>query len=283
LPRTYLHIGVASAAFWFIMSVIGVVLTIMEPDEGWAANVIPCGFTLISSLLVLCYCRERLYLGERGIAQQGLFQLRTVQIADATRVRWHRYGNIVIRSASRKIVIYLQNYNGEERHEIVTFVHRAFASEIQEDWPRFEKRFYRVLPPEATALVTRRHWDHIFLVSFAVAVGLGLWALLAVGDYPPLLGSLLLIPAWLWFRFRWPAAGLRTLRITGLPEMRAMFKWVGLMSLLFLAAFVIDSSVLGRRLADPPSDFVIGSCIFLMIVLIAGSFVIDRRYNPDRQ
>jgi hypothetical protein len=111
-------------------------------------GVIWSSFTLLAVWIIFAYFRERLYLASKTVIQHGIIRSRTIHSEDVVHINWRRWpagGSIVVQTPSAKIKIELGNYTREEREEIIRFFRERFASELQNNWPRFEAR--RLSPP----------------------------------------------------------------------------------------------------------------------------------------
>jgi hypothetical protein len=113
---------------------------------GWS------GFTLLAVWIIFAYFRERLYLASKTVIQHSVIRSRTIYCKEVVRINWRRGrpsgGRIVIQTPSAKIKIYLGNFTREEREEIIRFFRETFASELQDNWLRFEDRARRLSPPQ---------------------------------------------------------------------------------------------------------------------------------------
>jgi hypothetical protein len=149
--RFYLVVGVLCGVFFSVMGVASTLSAYWNIDGsfprpklaalifgiGWS------GFTLLAVWIILAYFRERLYLASKTVIQHSVIRSRTIYCKDVVHINWRRRpsgGSIVIQTPSAKVKIYLDNFTREEREEIIRFFRETFASELQDNWPRFEAR-----------------------------------------------------------------------------------------------------------------------------------------------
>jgi hypothetical protein len=100
-------------------------------------------FTMLSLWLVAVYVRERLWLGDAAIRQQGLIWYRHLPLADVQKLHWRawpEWGSAVIRTPTVRAAIYFGNFSINDRHEVIAFLRESIAEEFQENWSRFESQ-----------------------------------------------------------------------------------------------------------------------------------------------
>jgi hypothetical protein len=185
--RFYLVVGVLCGVFFSVMGVASTLSAYWNIDGSFpqpklAALIFGIGwscFTLLAVWIILVYFRERLYLANKTIIQNSVIRSRTIHSEDVVHVNWRRWpaggsiwrrwpagGSIVVQTPSAKIKIGLGNLTKEEREEIIRFFRETFASELQDNWLRFEDRARRLSPPQR--LVSRGG----IIVTASVLMGL---------------------------------------------------------------------------------------------------------------
>jgi hypothetical protein len=109
------------------------------------------GCTLLGVWIIAAYFRERLLLGKTAIVQHGIFRCRTLESGEVLQIKWRTWpfgADVIIRTHSERIKIYLDNFTEKEREAIVLFLRETFAAELQENWSRFEEDSLGLTPPE---------------------------------------------------------------------------------------------------------------------------------------
>lgn len=129
-------------------------------------------FTLLSIWLILAYVRARLCVSHREIKGIGCIRTKTISVPNVTRIIWRivpRGGSVVVCDVSSKIKISLENFNAEDRHDLITFFRECVAADIHEGWPRFAQRFLEPGPEGARGSRTAATVTVSLLVFFATS------------------------------------------------------------------------------------------------------------------
>lgn len=92
-------------------------------------------WVLVGAYVTACYFREYLWLADNSIAKQGIIRKVTIFLADVSSLK-KRHGYIVVRSATLKIRIDLENYSKEETHTILKFFQDKLFEKLPEEWPK---------------------------------------------------------------------------------------------------------------------------------------------------
>ena len=136
--------------------------------------------------------------------------------------------------------------------------------------------------PNAVIVLTRRRWDCYFLAATASAAVLGLVFSFVLEDRSPLIWPLSVVPLWLLLRFQTSVGGMPARRISATPGTRQLLAWVALMGVLFAGVFAFDGLVLGQRWHEPLKLYHLGLYLPLLIVLLVGVRIIEKRYPKIR-
>jgi hypothetical protein len=151
----YLVVGAISAVFCAVVGVTSTVVAYWNIDGSFARPKVSAlifgifwsVFVVVSLWVVLAYFRERLFVARNAVVQRGVLRSKTIDIADVIRVKWRNWpvgGSVVAQSHSGKITVYLDNFPTRERGPIIQFFRETFATEIQDNWARFEGRTRQV-------------------------------------------------------------------------------------------------------------------------------------------
>lgn len=129
----YLVSGIVCGVFLAIIGIGSVLVALWNIDGSFSRpreaallfGVVYSGFTLLAAFMVAAYFRERLEFSPTTIVQRGIFRTRTLSLSEIVQIKWHIWpgqGSFVVRTASQKVTIYLDNFTTEECLEIVQFL-----------------------------------------------------------------------------------------------------------------------------------------------------------------
>jgi hypothetical protein len=130
-----------------------------------------------------------------------------------------------------------------------------------------------------TTRITKRRWDRL-LLPIATVSGI---AALVFGSFTGFWHGLqvpaLTLGLWAYLRHTTPIAGVDAVSINGNPKVQALLKW--LVSILLITATwaLVDTQLLGNSIHHPLTRLQIGGFIAMVILLLAGVFVIEGRYR----
>ena len=134
-----------------------------------------------------------------------------------------------------------------------------------------------------TTLITKRRWD-VLLLPIAVfsgiaAVLLGVFAGFWQGLQVPGLTLIL----WAYLRYTTSNGGMVAVSINGNRKAQALLKWLSFFVVLTVGWVAIDTQVLGNPINAPLSMTQIVVFLLMIALLLAGVFVIERRFPVDPQ
>ncbi|KAA5536088.1 hypothetical protein FYK55_28245 [Roseiconus nitratireducens] len=127
-------------------------------------------------------------------------------------------------------------------------------------------------------LITKRNWDRLLLpvvgvsLVFAALFGTltGFWRAFTLPGFT--------LTIWLFLRCTTPARGTKAVTINGNPKVKALLKWLSFFMLLTAGWMFVDTIVIGNSIHAPLSMAQIFVFVLLVGLLLAGVFVIERRY-----
>lgn len=182
LRRGFLWLGVGATLFFASVGVASVVAAWWNLDGSFPApraiaiglGIGWGGFTLLGSYLILCYCRERLFVGEQAVLKQGCFGRRLLRFGEVTSAEW-RTGpagpsasgpSLILRDPVSKIVIRLYQWgNVDDRRELIEHFRRSIDAEVQQGWETFESRI--LLDPSGLMEWAFEAWVGMIFLIFA--------------------------------------------------------------------------------------------------------------------
>ena len=134
--------------------------------------------------------------------------------------------------------------------------------------------------PEGCVALTRRRWDWYFLPAVAIAVVLSVALSWTSGQLRPLAGPLLLLLlVWVWLRVRTPTTGIRTRTVSATPGMPQLLAWCAFILVLLAGGIAMDIIIFGQRFNEPVRPYHVALTVLLMLLLIGGGWIIERRYR----
>lgn len=150
MRRYFLYLGAACAAGFAATGIFSTLAALWNIDGSFPR---PGLFALVFGLfwsvptmgsiwLIVASLRDRLSLGDGEIVQQGVLWLRTVRLEDIHRVRWRLWpegGSVVVHAPTARIAVYFGNFTREDRREIIEFLRKSIAEDIQENWSPFDE------------------------------------------------------------------------------------------------------------------------------------------------
>jgi hypothetical protein len=155
------------------------------------------GPTMLNIWLLLAYVRERLYLLQDQIIQEGVFRCRVIPVKEVIQIEWiGQWPDILIRGEADRIRIYLSNFKWSERQQIITYFRNGFPLEIQKNWKKLDLMLEmeeKLIRPEPSRVLAAICSGLLFLTS-----GLGaycFWYTLVAWQYDFNLPSKLAIGA----------------------------------------------------------------------------------------
>ncbi len=130
-------------------------------------------------------------------------------------------------------------------------------------------------------LITKRNWDALLLpilcVTLVCAVLLGAFA----GFWRGLALPGFTLAIWLLLRLTTPTDGTKAVAINGNPKVKALLKWLSFFVIMTAGWAFVETVLLGRSLHDPLAMSQIVVFVFMIALLLAGVFVIERRFPAD--
>jgi uncharacterized membrane protein YoaK (UPF0700 family) len=128
--------------------------------------------------------------------------------------------------------------------------------------------------------ITKRGWDRL-LLPIAIASTVCATLLGAVtGFWDALTLPAFTSAAWLYFRCTTPATGMKAVSISGNPKVKALLAWLGFILAVTALWALVDTQFLGNSIYAPLTVSQIIGFVTLIALLLAGVFVIERRYPP---
>jgi hypothetical protein len=205
-------------------------------------------FAAVSVFVLLAYYRESLTINDERIVQKGVFRRYEMALAEITDVRWRGEpvgGAVTLRSRSQRITILFNNFELEQRQTLIRWLRLSLPPSIQRDWERFCRRIAlpllkaRVAPPldANVALVTRQRWDRLFALLTVLAFFTGVIGAMLLRDARCLVSPAAVVPVWLLMRFITPSRGLRSEKISAMPE-KSFFIFIMIWCILGMAVIV---------------------------------------------
>lgn len=178
LSRPHLILGIVSTTLFLAMDVGSVYAAYWNIDGSFLRpklaalifGIFWSCMTLLGLWLILAYFRERLFVSSDAITQQGCLTRKTIDVSNVIQIIWKRIpqgGRVIVRSHLAKIKIYLANFTGDERDDLVQYFHDTFAAEIQTGWSRFIESRQQTKPQSQQNTI--RAYTMFSLIFFAFA------------------------------------------------------------------------------------------------------------------
>jgi hypothetical protein len=272
IRESYRNIAIAGLLLSVGMLAVSVYGAVKEDNASlWVVAVGWGPFVGLAVWILLAYWRESLQLDERTLVQHGIRRVRLVDWCDLLELQW-RPGTIVLRSASEKITVHLDNFQPEQQIRLIRLLRRCVAVSIQRDWdlfcyevavPLLERAVDRPLG-EDEVLRTRWHYDRLFLpfIVFVAAMGVMLAGFLQEVRW--LFAAVPFAGLWLLLRTSIPPEGRAVKR--SLPNRRPLVELAVMSTAVIVVAYVF--SAFSHRLPYPYLWACLGTLLWLAIVLV---------------
>ena len=175
LQKYYLYLGIVCTVLITGALVGSVTAALLNIDgsfrhPNFAAMLFAVGclpFILMSVWCILAYFRESLIISNDSITQHNVFSTKLIYLEDITHIRWKRL-SVIVHSSSQKIKIYPDNYTGEEKTELIAFLHQTIPVEQQKDWEWFNNIIQEASQPPKPASLVPFIILPIFFLAFAI-------------------------------------------------------------------------------------------------------------------
>ena len=232
-------------------------------------------FIALAIWILVAYWRESLTVTEGHVAQRGIISSHEMSFPEVTELLWRgtpNGGSLVLRSASRTIKVYLDNFEPEQRRWLTRLFRLSLPYSIQRDWERF--CFLRALPllkgrldvplSDSEVLITRHRWDSYFLPATLLSAMIGVLCAWHLGQPQCLLFPVPVVGVWLWMRFTTPRKGFRSQRLSKMFErgfLLSLLVWTGIAT----AALAVDRFVSPHL--SHPSIWPVSVCVLWFIAM----------------
>jgi hypothetical protein len=125
-------------------------------------------------LMLLAYLGESLAIKDATIIQTGIIRSRRLDFSEITDVHWRTRptgGSVVLRSASQRIKVDLDNFGPKQGRRLIRLLRLSLSPSIQSGWERFCLRIAlplsqstghaRITDDEAMAPLAAEEWDRL--------------------------------------------------------------------------------------------------------------------------
>jgi len=225
------------------------------------------GIAVFGSMLLMsiyywvAYYVERFTIQETMLSIRSMFQDRQFDVSEIESLTWKvfpRGGSIRFQVLGSKARLYLQGYEKHNRLQIIRTLRNLVPPEVQAGWPMFCHKvalplrdgkpspipIERLIDPAAEIItITRSRYDRMLMFGFPLSVVLatGFWAFLNVWQFAVL--PLLVIAAWLLFRFHIPQEGRKETRLTSTSQGKGQL--IGFSGVIIAQLLMIGLALLG--------------------------------------
>jgi hypothetical protein len=131
--------------------------------------------------------------------------------------------------------------------------------------------------------LTRKRWTVYFVPIMALVSVVSIPTAIVSGQYRYIASAFGLFVVWIMVRQLTPAEGMETPTIRGTPGMVSLLCWLGFCMALGIGLLYVDSLLFGHSMDAPLETYHIVATLVLVVMMIGGVAVLDRRYRFNKR